>query len=55
MLTADQQEKYFENYLGTNSEYINFAENEDSEKAKAKACSGISLSNRVADDQVDER
>ena len=37
MLTADQQERYFENYLGTNSEYINLSENEESEQAKGKA------------------
>jgi hypothetical protein len=59
MLTADQQEKYFENYLGTNSEYINLAENEESQKAKAKACSGNiiqeKIANRVTGGQVDDR
>lgn len=37
MLTVDQQERYFENYLGTNSEYINLSENEESEQAKGKS------------------
>ena len=59
MLTADQQNKYFENYMGTNSEYINLAENKESEKSLRKASSGIipkaNISNRVSGTQFDER
>jgi len=59
MLTSDQQEKFFENYLGTNSEYINLEENVESQKVEAKACSvniiEANIGNQVAGDQADER
>jgi len=59
MLTADQQEKYFENYMGTNTEYINLAEDKESQKTKGKACPydiiQVNFSNRVAGDQFYKR
>ena len=59
MLTADQQERYFENYLGTNSAYINLAgENDESEESKVKARTGtmrpVTIAKRVAGDRDDE-
>jgi hypothetical protein len=33
MLTAKQEENYFANYLGTNSQYINLEENLNSQKS----------------------